>query len=146
LSVTFNVKQRIGFFFMMLFLILLTIAGFFMGIYSWKEYLQFPKSITYSGGDTFALLSFLMMIPFTLLSIDPIFKGIRSPLEKAKKLTKWLVYCFFIIIIVPILVSLFYLNTIENKGYLACRGTPIGFTPGAATKYVLDLSLCKKNK
>ncbi len=131
---------------MMLFLILLTIAGFFMGIDSWKEYLQFPESITYSGGDTFALLSPLMMIPLTLLIMDPIFKGIRAPLEKDKKLAKWMVYTLLIIIIVPILVSFFYLNTIERKGYLACRGTPTGFTPGAATKYVLDLSLCKKHK
>lgn len=117
-----------------------------MGVDSWEEYLQFPKSITYSGGNTLTLLFPLMMIPLTLLSIDPIFKGIRSPLERARKLTKWLVYSFFIIMIVPIFVSLFYINIMENKGYIACKGIPTGYTPGAATKYVLELSLCKKNK
>jgi len=146
MNIKFNVKQRIGFFFAMLCFILLTFFGFFIGVDSWKEYLKFPSSFIYSTGYTFALLFPLMMIPFTLLSIEPIFKGIRSPFEKAKKLTKWLVYSFLIAIIVPIFVSIFYINIIENKGYVACSGVPIGYIPGMGTRYVLDLSLCGANK
>lgn len=144
MNIKFDVKQRIGFFFTMLFTIFLALFSVFIGVDSWTEYLQFPSSFIYSSGYTFILLFPLMVIPLTLLSIDPILKGIRSPLIKAKKLTKWLVSSFVIAIVIPIFVSIFYINIIENKGYVSCKGVPIGYTPDRGTRYVLDLTLCNK--
>ncbi|RYJ12641.1 hypothetical protein C5Y41_19365 [Rahnella variigena] len=38
--------------------------------------------------------------------------------------------------------SMMYKKNLENRGYIECKGTPSGWTPGMATKYALNKSYC----
>jgi len=38
--------------------------------------------------------------------------------------------------------SMMYKKSLENRGYIECKGTPSGWTPGMATKYALNKSYC----
>ena len=84
------------------------------------------------------------MFPILIIFFSPIFYGVKIDIKLEKKIFKAMLYGAIVSLISPFIFSLIYLPILENKGYFACKGTPLGYMPGMGTRYVLDLALCKE--
>jgi len=106
--------------------------------------LAFPPSVSFQWITMFIPFSLLMMLPLFILIIPSIFTGKEMAAKYAVPLVKIMFGGFVVAILAAILYAVYYTNQLEQRGYVACKGTPSGFTPGAGKQYVTDLSLCKK--
>ncbi|QUM78831.1 hypothetical protein HWV01_11870 [Moritella sp. 5] len=142
----FNFKLRfklvIGSIFLIFFMYLLVS----LGIEKIAEYLIFPESFIYTSGAIFIALGSFAMLPLLIMLLSPIFYGVKADVKLQKIYFKVMVYALIIASISSLTFSLIYLPILERRGYIACKGTPMGYTPGMGTQYVLDLSLCGANK
>lgn len=142
----FSLKQRIGFFFWLIFFSFFMIGIIYLGIESVCEYLSFPSVLTYSTGAVALIFLPVSIVPILLLSVSPIFKGKKSADTFAVKMSKTAMYGIVMVICVSFTFKFIYLNKLKDKGYVQCKGIPTGWMPGMATKYVTDESLCHKNR
>lgn len=64
-------------------------------------------------------------------------------INRLKTISKALLYLFFLAISGAVVFSVAYVNTLESKGYIQCRGIPSGWLPGTAVKYAVEDDACK---
>ncbi|QCT20222.1 hypothetical protein FEM41_11460 [Jejubacter calystegiae] len=107
-------------------------------------YFSYPKTLTFSYFTIFSLLSFIIFLPITSLSIHPVFRGKKSSNNFQKKVGVTMLVAAILITTTTIIFNAFYLNRISAKGYVACKGIPVGWMPGMAKKYAINESLCHK--
>ena len=81
--------------------------------------------------NMFIPFSLLMMLPLFILIIPSIFTGKEMAAKYAVPLVKIMFGGFVVAILAAILYAVYYTNQLEQRGYVACKGTPSGFTPGA---------------
>ncbi|HHZ8503647.1 TPA: DUF1240 domain-containing protein [Morganella morganii] len=140
---TFKAKKRIGMFFVLLFLILpLIIGGIYISIDSIHIYFSFPDDFVFSSFTIYGLASAFIFAPIIFLSAYPICFGRMAPILIQKKASKVIVFSFFVSIASQLFFKLYFESELKNRGYIACQGTPLGWTPMMATKYVTDKKLC----
>ncbi len=72
----------------------------------------------------------------------PIFRGKQMDLKYALPLFKMVILGCVITTVISIMYIIYYTNQLESKGYVSCKGIPIGYMPGMGKQYVTDLSLC----
>ncbi|MFC0139851.1 hypothetical protein ACFFJN_07120 [Erwinia mallotivora] len=53
-----------------------------------------------------------------------------------------MIVVFVITVIFQVGFKFYFLKNLEDKGYVACPGTPKSWVPGMAIKYVKDPLLC----
>lgn len=141
--VRIKIKKRIFMFLGVLFLLIpLTFGGVYMAIDSLLVYFSYPDSFVFSY-RTILLFSFsVISIPIIMLSVTPILKGKQSSIIFQKKMAKIMILGFLIMFALSLVFDLYYVSTVDSKGYIKCNGTPLGWTPMSATKYVTDKKLC----
>lgn len=136
------VRLKAFFAFLIFFVVFSSVIYF--SLQSLIGYFTFRDVIIYTWMDCFALIfSFVVL----LISIYPgyvAFCGVQLPPEKSKIVYKAMIVFFVSSLIVPIAFSFVYVNTMESKGYIQCRGVPLGWMPGTSTKYATSESLCFK--
>lgn len=125
-----------------LFFLITSMAAFYFSIINIVGYFEFQDEITYSWVTCFAFLSSFVIFIFSSYPIYVAFYGSPMPIYKAKKNYKIALVFFVASLVFPIIFSYFYTNKLESIGYIACQGTPLGWTPMMATKYVTDKKLC----
>ncbi|MEA9391756.1 hypothetical protein SJI19_14600 [Acerihabitans sp. TG2] len=124
--------------------LMIGMVAFYISLQSLIDYFKFYDVIIYSWMDCCVLLSSFV---FFLISIYPayvIFYGVPIPIGKAKSVYKLILVFFVASLVIPIAFSFIYVNKIESKGYIQCRGIPSGWMPGMATKYATNEALCLK--
>jgi hypothetical protein len=140
-----TLKRRVYLFLGVIFLFIpLALGGGYIALNSLKEYFSFPNVLNFSSFIIYGILCALILPPLIFISIPPIFLGRKSSDSVQKSVGKFIVYCFFISIIFQIGFSFYFVNELNNKGYIACKGIPSGWMPGMATKYALSENLCSK--
>lgn len=117
-------------------------AAFCFSIINIIGYFEFQNEITYSWVTCFAFLASFVIIIFSFYPIHVAFYGVPMPIYKAKKIYKIALVFFVASLVSPVIFSYVYTGKLESLGYIACRGTPLGWTPMMATKYVTDKKLC----
>ena len=140
----FNLKLRFKLVIGSILLIFFMCLLISLGIDKIAEYLIFPESFIYTSGAIFIALGSLAMFPILIMLSSPIFYGVKADVKSQKKYFKVMVYVLVIASTSSLFFSLIYIPILESKGYFSCKGTPMGYTPGMGTRYVLDLSLCNK--
>lgn len=120
------------------------LGGVYFSIQNLSEYFEFHTIIVYSWMDCFALLFSFVFFLFSTYPAHIALCGFPIPPNKAKSIYNVLLYFFVISLATPVVFSFIYINKIESKGYIKCRGIPSGWTPGMATKYVTNEALCSK--
>lgn len=136
----FSLYQRCGFVIFDLLLILLLYSLLYcFGIQNILIYFSYPEYFTfYYQTILVILLCILVFIPVILLSISPIIKGIQSNFIFQKKIGK----AIFLGIIISCLFSFsfdfYYLSTLDNKGYIKCKGG----TLKGITNYAINKQQC----
>lgn len=124
----------------------LSLLASYIGYVSTKEYLAFPDAMTYSTGLVSLTLSAFIMLPFCLSGIYGSIKGQRMN-DKHQKVAMMIILSgVFLSLIYGFSFKVFFISSMNNKGYYSCSGIPTGWMPGMATKYVINKDLCNKNK
>lgn len=140
-----TLKRRISIFIGVLFLIIpLACGGLYISLDSMTIYFSFPESFTFSSLVIYGFSFFLIIIPLTFLSFYPIFLGRLADINIQKKASRCIYICFFVFFIVQVGFGFYFVNELEHRGYIACRGIPSGWMPAMATKYVTHEELCSK--
>ena len=142
-----TLKRRIAIFFGFLFLFLpLTCGGGYIAIDSIMLYFSFPESLVFSSFIIYGFALFFIFLPLFFLSFFPVFLGRLAPASIQKNISIFMFICLFFSVILQIGFKFYFVNELEHRGYIACRGVPSGWTPGMATKYVTNEALCSKKK
>lgn len=125
--------------------ILLSLGGgsIYLGVKLFGDYFAFGNSINFIW---FSSVLFLAPAVFTL----PIFFFVLVLMLNYSKATEMCaayikLYKKMLLLLLAISVSFpfVYLNLLERKGYISCKGIPSGYMPGIGKKYVTDPRLCK---
>lgn len=125
--------------------ILLVLGGgsAYLGIGIFSEYFSFGDSINFIYFSSVLFLApvvFLFPVCFFVLVL-------ALNYSKATEIcaTYIAAYKKILLLSLVILVSfpLIYVNSLERKGYVACKGIPSGYMPGMGKQYVTDISLCR---
>lgn len=141
-----TLNRRIGIFFGVLFIFIpLSLGGAYLFIDKLFEYFSFPDSFIFTSAFIYGLTGFFILIPMIFLSIKPIFIGKQFSLNVQYKVNKFMIVCLIISVVFQVIFFISFTNKLNNLGYIACKGTPIGWTPGMGTRYVIDEDLCSNN-
>lgn len=141
--VEIKIKKRISMFFGILFLLTpLIFGGVYMSVDSLLIYFSFPDDFVFSSFIIYGITSALVLAPVVVLSLYPIFFGRMAPLSFQKKLSRFIIISFFVSVVSQFFFKMYFENELRSRGYIACQGTPLGWTPMMATKYVTDKKLC----
>lgn len=140
----FSFVNRFWFVFFDLMLLLVTVVSFYFGVERLFVYFSFPDVFVFSVFSVFSVLFFIISIPILLLSFSPICIGVQSGILFQRKIARFILIGLSFIVISSIVFNFYYLNLIENKGYIKCQGIPSGWMPGMASKYVTNETLCLK--
>lgn len=126
------------------FLLFFTIGSgvLYFSIQELIEYFKFHDVIIYSWMDCFALFFSFVVFLFSIYPSHVAFYGVPIPAVKSGAIYKVALVFFAISLVIPIAFSFIYVSKIEAKGYIQCQGTPSGWMPGMATKYVTSEALC----
>lgn len=118
------------------------LIGFYFSVQSLTDYFNFSNIIIYSQTACFSLLFSFVIFLFSVYPGHVAFYGTPIPVEKSKIIYKMILVFFVMSLVMPVIFSFIYVNKIKSKGYIQCSGTPSGWTPMSATKYVTDRKLC----
>jgi len=140
----YDAKHRFFAFLGLLFFLLLTSTISFFGFESLLGYFDNLPTFTFSSWSVFAALSPLVIIPFLLMIIPVIIRGKQIEIKAGKRLLIFSLTSLVLIIIIMFAFSFIYKTFLNNKGYVECIETPMGWTPGMATKYSIKKSYCVK--
>lgn len=140
----FSFVNRFWFIFFDLMLLLVTVISFHFGVERFVTYFSYPDSFVFSVFSVFSVLFFMISIPILLLSFSPICIGVQSGIEFQRKMARFIFIGLSFIVMSSLVFNFYYLNLIENKGYIKCQGIPSGWMPGMASKYVTNEALCLK--
>jgi len=91
------------------------------------------------------VFSFIMLVTAIAPGYVVIY-GQSMSFAALKTLSRVMLFLFLASIFSSILFSLSYLNLIQSKGYLHCKGIPSGWMPGMATQYATSEALCVKKQ
>lgn len=141
---TYNIKQRVLSLCGFLFLVIISISVFYAGVYLISKYNNYSPTIIFTEWGVFAVFFPLFFIPYALM-LTPVFINGKSISEKkAKKLIKTSLCFLLLTAISMVLFSAYYKESLKQRGYVECQGTPSGWTPGMATKYTINKNYCIK--
>lgn len=140
-----TLKRRIGIFFGVIFLIIpLSLGGLYLFVDSFFEYFSFPDSFVFTSAFIYGLTGFFILTLVVFLSIKPIFLGKQFSLNVQTKVSKFMFACLIFSVVFQVIFFILFTNKLNSLGYIACKGIPIGWTPGMGTKYVTNEVLCSK--
>ncbi|PHZ23532.1 DUF1240 domain-containing protein [Yersinia massiliensis] len=117
---------------------------FYFSIQELIEYFKFHDVIIYSWMDCFSLFFSFVVFLFSIYPSHVAFYGVPIPAGKSRGIYKIVLVFFAVSLVIPIAFSFIYVSKLESKGYIQCQGTPSGWMPGMATKYVTSEALCLK--
>jgi len=141
----FPFKRRVGMFFGMLCLYVpLILVGGLLSLTTLKEYFAFPSELSFSSFFVYGFSAVFILTPVAFFSLWPIFLGRRVSIEIQKYLTKYMIVVFVITVAFQIGFQFYFLNKLEDKGYVACPGAPKSWIPGMATRYVKNIKFCSQ--
>ena len=123
-------------------LLVVSILSFYFWLSEIFNYLKFHDEIIFSW-VSLSLISIPIMFAFPLYWF---YLSLRYEQEYAlKKVNKIMPFfkcmCVFVFSL-SCTISFGYLSALKSKGYILCSGVPSGWTPGTASKYVVDKKLC----
>jgi uncharacterized membrane protein len=139
----YDLKHRFLAFLGFIFFCLLSLTKSFFAFESIFKYFHNTPVVTFSAWSFFAAFSPLVTIPFLLMVIPVIAHGKQISIERGRKLMLFSIISLVVILILTTLFYFTYKYHLSNRGYIQCQGIPLGWTPGMATQYVLDESLCQ---
>ncbi|MHA2718305.1 hypothetical protein ACXZ7B_27050 [Vibrio owensii] len=122
----------------------LSVASIWFGNELAIEYFQYENSIHFIWFSAITYLApgiFSFPLIFFVLAI---LKGQEQATTLCSKYLYLYKYLLGISLLILISFPLIYVNILESKGYVACKGTPHGYMPGIGKQYVTDLSLCNQ--
>ncbi|WP_312627324.1 DUF1240 domain-containing protein [Scandinavium sp.] len=125
-----------------LILLVVSILSFYFWLSEVFDYLEFHDEIIFSW-MSLSLISIPIMFAFPLYWF---FLSLRYEqefaLKKMNKIMPLFKYMCVFAFVLSCTISFGYLSTLKSKGYILCSGVPSGWTPGTASKYVVDKKLC----
>ncbi|MEA9391758.1 hypothetical protein SJI19_14610 [Acerihabitans sp. TG2] len=140
-----TLKIRITMFFGILFLFIpLGLGGLYLALDGIDVYLSFPDVFVFSSFIIYGFTFFLIIFPLVFISTYPIFLGRQVSCSVQKTISNFIVFCFFFSILFQMGFKFYFISEFEKRGYIACRGIPLGWMPGMATKYATNEALCLK--
>lgn len=142
----YDFKHRFWALIGVLFFLALSLAISFAGIDSFRHYITYPKSVIFSTWTVFAIFFPTFSIPFLILISPVIFHGRMISINVGKNLMRISFSFLMFTILLMIGFSSVYTSSLMNKGYVQCSSVPIGWTPGMASKYVLDIADCRNSR
>lgn len=123
-------------------LLVVSILSFYFWLSEIFDYLKFHDEIIFSW-VSLSLISIPIMFAFPLywfyLSLRYDQKYAHKKVNKIMPFFKCM--CVFVFSL-SCAISFGYLSALKSKGYILCSGVPSGWTPGPASKYVVDKKLC----
>jgi len=139
----FPFKRRVGMFFGLLCLFVpLILGGGLLSLATLKEYFSFPSELSFSSFFVYGFSAVFILTPVAFFSLWPILLGRRVSIEIQKHLTKYMIAVFVITAAFQIGFKFYFSSKLEDKGYIACPGTPKAWMPGMTTKYVKNIKFC----
>lgn len=134
--------KKINAFFSILILLVVSILSFYFWLSEVFDLLKFHDEIIFSW-MSLSLISIPMIFAFPLYWF---YLSLRYEQEYAlKKINKIMPHfkcmCVFAFAL-SCAISFGYLSALKSKDYILCSGVPSGWTPGTASKYVVDKKLC----
>lgn len=125
-----------------LILLVVSILSFYFWLKEVFNFLEFDNEIIFSW-MSLSLISIPIMFAFPLYWF---YLSLRYEQEYAfEKVNKIMPYfkcmCVFAFAL-SCAISFGYLSGLKSKGYILCSEVPSGWTPGTASKYVVDKKLC----
>ncbi|MBS0849868.1 hypothetical protein [Citrobacter sp. JGM124] len=140
-----TLKRRVGIFLGVVFLFIpLSLGGLYLFIDSFFNYFSFPDSFVFTSAFIYGLTGFFILFSMVFLSIKPIFLGKQFSLIVQYKVNKFMIACLIFSFVFQVIFFILFTDKLNSLGYIACKGTPIGWTPGMGTKYVTAEVLCSK--
>lgn len=141
----YTLKKRMAILFGVLFLFIpLGCLGLYLFIDSVCFYLSFPEVFVFSSFVIYGVTLILILTPLFFISVIPVFFGRMASHSIQRRVSNFIVFCFFFSIPLQIGFRFYFLNAFEERGYVKCQGIPSGWMPGMATKYAINGVLCTK--
>lgn len=138
----YNTKQRFFSFLGFLLFSGLSFSVYYAGFYLLSSYQKYNSVVIYSMWPIFALCFPLFFMPYALMLIPVFTKGKSISTKTGAILIRISLFFLLATLIGMTSFSMMYKKSLENRGYIECKGTPSGWTPGMATKYALNKSYC----
>ncbi len=140
-----TLKQRIiGFFGIAFVFIPLTIGSIWIGLDILNSNWAFPPSLIFSWLAIFTLFFPFISIPVIVVGFPVVFLGKDMPVKYAVPLIKIAAMGLILGVILSIAYRFYFINQLEQRGYMLCRGIPLGYMLGMGKQYVIDLGLCNQ--
>ena len=128
--------------FSVVILLVVSIVSFCFWLRELSDYLEFNEEIVFSW-MSLSLISIPIMFAFPLywffLSLR---HGEKHALKKVNRIMPLFKCMCVFAFALSCAMSFGYLSALKSKGYILCAGVPSGWTPGTASKYVVDEKLC----
>lgn len=140
----FSLQQRSFALFGFLFFLLMSIGLSFIGLSQFQMYLTYPDSLTFSIWTVFAICFVFFFSPLLMMLIPVILLGSQVSVYHAKKLFTIMIMFLSITVFSMIMFSLWYKNSLNEKGYSECINSSSGWMPGTGTKYAKHDVFCYK--
>ena len=118
-------------------------CSFYFSLLQILEYFDWHNVIIFSWMTLFVLVFSPALIIFAAAPGYVVIYGKLMDIDCQRKISKALLYLFFLAISGAVVFSVAYVNTLESKGYIQCKGIPSGWLPGTAVKYAVEDDACK---
>ena len=137
-------KNKIRPFFATLMILAMYVFCTLFGITLFDEYYSFGNVIIFSWFSfSIIALPFILIFPLFYFIIF-LFKDSDYAFKKMNGFIWIFKITCIVLIVLGIVFSLRYTNSLSERGYIRCQGIPSGWMPGMATKYALNKELCLK--
>lgn len=137
-------KQRaIGLFGIAFMFIPFTVGSIWIGLDILNGNWAFPSSLVFSWQAIFTLFFPFISIPVILMGLPVVLYGKDLSDKYSLLLIKVMVGGMILGLITSVVYGFYFTGQLEQRGYIPCRGVPIGYMPGMGKQYVTDISLCR---
>lgn len=131
-------------FFAIVIILALCFFSVYLGVDVLSGYFSFNDDIVFSWlSISLIALPIVMIFPLAYF-ILVLVKGKLFAFKKMDGYVSYLKWGGIAIIILGVIYAALYPKILLNKGYVRCKGIPVGWVAGVATRYVLPPGLCEK--
>lgn len=129
-------------FFSIFIVLTVSLLSFCFWLGELSYYLEFHDEIVFSW-MSLSLISIPIVFTFPLYWFFLLLRyDQKSALGKVNKIMPLFKFICVFAFVLSCTISLGYLSVLKSKDYIRCSGVPSGWTPGTASKYVVNKKLC----
>ncbi len=120
----------------------IAIASSYFGWGSFNALFDYENIMVFSRFDVFLMTGPAFLFCMVILGGYVLVTGKQAPLHIQKRWSYSMILGFVVSLLSNTVFMIYYSGSLEEKGYIRCSGTPLGYMPAMGVKYVIEPELC----